>query len=153
KLDLARCGGSAGDRTSRAGQAWRVRGGRRCENNQVWRVEIGAIEQVEDFSAELQAQPLANFRIFQHREIPSAEPGTDIGVSAKIACKTAGGGRSDECVWIEPLVRVTQNNRAREIRIQKRSDGISRVAGVRRVVAQLRCERETRLNGDDAWKR
>ena len=54
ELHLARRGGRAGDCAGRAGSAGGIRGGGRREGDQVGRIEIGAVQQVEKFRAELQ---------------------------------------------------------------------------------------------------
>jgi hypothetical protein len=65
------------------------RGGR-GEDDSVGRVEIGPVERVEDFGAELQAQALANFGVLQDREFPGAQARADVRVPADIPIETAG---------------------------------------------------------------
>ena len=90
---------------------------------------------------------------FMHGEIPRREARADESVSAQIAAESAGRRRRDERVGIEPLRRFAENHGAGEIRIQKRAHGIPRVSGVRRVIAELRGEGKSILQGDDAVHR
>ena len=85
-----------------------IRGGGRRESDQVGRVEIGAVQQVEKFRAELQSQPFADSRVFQHGEIPGCQARTDESVAAEIAKEAAGGWRRDERVGIEPLAGISE---------------------------------------------
>ena len=81
------------------------------------------------------------------------QAGADISVAAEVAGETAGGGRGDEGGGIEPLARIAGDDLAREIGIEEWADGIACVAGVARVVAELRRDRESGLRGDDAGER
>ena len=118
--------------------------------NQIWRIEICAIQQIEDLNAKLHILGLVKARVFLERHIPRRETGPNIRVSSKIAKETATVWRSDECVGIEPLIGISQNHRAGKCRIHESADRISRVAVIRRVISQLRSERKTGLRRHDA---
>jgi hypothetical protein len=118
ELHLPRCGRSAVNGSGRAGDS------RGCEDNQVWRVEVGAIEQVEYFRAELQVEAFGDRSVFEHGEIPGSKTWPGVCVSSDIAVEAKRGWRPDECVRIEPLRRLAKNYRAREIRIQERWTGL-----------------------------
>ena len=96
ELDLAAAGGCRGDGAGGAGDAGRILGGRRSENDQVGRVEVGAVEEVEEFGAELQGEALAELGVFEGAEIPGGEAGADVGVATKIAGEAALGRRCDK---------------------------------------------------------
>ena len=152
KLHLA-CGGcGAGDGAGSAGEA-RARGGGRSEHDEVGRIEIGAIKEVEEFGAELEAHAFANRRVFQDGKIPGGQAGADVGVAADVAEETAGGWRADECIGIEPLTRLAEDDGAGECWIQEGTHRITSVAIVGGVVAQLWRERESGLRRDDAGER
>src|SRR5260370_39921821 len=140
ELDLARAGGGAGDGAGGAGEAGGIGGGGRSEDDEVGSVEIGAVEEIENFGAELQVEALADGGVFQHGKIPSGQGGTGVGVAANVAVEAAEGGRSDEGSGIEPPIGIAEDDRAGELGIQERTDGIAGVAIVGRVVAELRGE-------------
>src|SRR5260370_15012586 len=119
ELHLARGGGRAGNRARGARQAGRGK------HNKVRRVEIRAIQQVEDFRAKLQVQTLANRRVFQHGEIPSGESGTDIRVPADVAIEAAVRRGRQKFLWGKPLAGVSKNNRPLELWRQERPYRIS----------------------------
>src|SRR5260370_34015379 len=96
ELDLARAGGGAGDGAGGAGEAGGIGGGGRSEDDEVGSVEIGAVEEIEDFGAELQVEALADGGVFQHGKIPGGQGGADVRIAADVAVKAAGGGRSDK---------------------------------------------------------
>ena len=149
-MDLAAAGGGGGDGAGGARDAGRILGGRWREGDQVWRVEVGAIEQVEDFGAELESEAFAELRVFEDAEVPGGEAGTNVCVATEIAGEAAGGWRRDERGGIEPLARIAGDDFAGEIGIEEWANGIARVAGVAGVVAELRRDREAGLRGDDA---
>src|SRR5215472_3211129 len=149
ELHLTRSGGSAGDGSGRAGRLV-ARSGGRGEDNEVGGIEIGAVQKVKDFRAKLQSETLPQGDVFQHREIPGGQSRADVSVAADVSVEAAGRWRSDKRRGIEPLRRSAQNHGATEIWIQERAHGIAGVAIVRRVVAELRREGESRLGGEDA---
>ena len=128
-------------------------GGRRSKHDQVRRIEVRVVQQIENFRAKLQVQAFADFRILQHGEIPSSEPRSNIGVSSSITVKTDRCRRRDKRIGIEPLIGIASYHRAGEIGIEKWPDGISRVPAIRRVIAELRGERKSGLGGDNAGNR
>ena len=150
ELDLAavRGGGSYG--AGGAGDAGYVFCRRRSEDDEVGGVEIGAIEQVEKLGAELQGEAFAELGVLEDAEVPCGEVGADISVAAEISGEAAGGWRSDEGCGIEILVRIAGDDFAGEIGIEEGTHGVARVAGIRGVIAELRCDREAGLGGDDA---
>ena len=150
ELDLAGCGGGAGDGACGAGYAGGIGGGGRSEDDQVGGVEVGAVEQVENFGAELQGHAFADAGVFESGEIPGGQAGADVGVATQVAVEAAVGGRSEKGFGVEPLIGIAEDDGAVEIGIQEWAHRIARVAVVRRVVAELRRERETGLRGDDA---
>lgn len=106
ELHLTRRGGSAGDGTRRAG--WTVASGRgRSEDDEVRGIEIGAVQEVENFRAELQSKVFPKCDVLKDREIPSGKSRADVGVSADVSIEAAGRWRSDKRGGIEPLRRVT----------------------------------------------
>lgn len=153
ELNLARGCGCTGYGTRRARQSCRVgrSGGRK--RDEVRRVEIGPVQEVEEFRPELQAKAFANPGVLKGREIPSGESRTDIGVPPHIAVKSAVRGRRQKSVRIKPLVGIPKNDGPGEAWIEERSDRIASVAVVRWVVAKLRRKREPRLRCDDAGNR
>src|SRR3974390_1034123 len=71
ELELA-CGrGGAGDRTSGGARS----GGARRKDDEVGRVEIGAVQKIEEFGAELKTEALGQSRVFDDGEIPRGQPG------------------------------------------------------------------------------
>src|SRR5690242_9990224 len=68
KLNLAGGCGSAGDGSCSAGGFCAGTG--RREGDQIWRVEVGAVQQIENFCAELQSQALVQRRCFKRGEVP-----------------------------------------------------------------------------------
>src|SRR6266851_1769562 len=135
ELDLAGGGGGAGDGAGGAGEAGGIGGGGRSEDDEVGSVEIGAVEEIENFGAELQVEALADGGVFQHGKIPGGESGTDVGVAANVAVEAAEGGRGDEGAGIEPLIGIAEDDRAGEIGIDEGTNGISCVSVVGGVVA------------------
>ncbi len=119
---MAAAGGGGGDGAGGAGDAGWILGGGRSEGDQVGGVEVGAVEEIEDFGAELEGEALAEFGVFEDAEIPGGEAGADVGVAAEIAGETAGGWRSDECGGIEPLVGIAGDDFAGEIGIEEWAD-------------------------------
>ena len=89
---------------------------------------------------------------FSKEKSQVASPGP-IEASSDVSKEAAGGRRRDERGWIEPLARLSQHHTAFEVRIQERPHGISRVAGIRRVVTELRRKGKTRSGGDNAGER
>src|SRR5258706_12728654 len=68
ELDLARCGGRAGNHASR----WR--NARGSEDNGIGQVEIRAVEKVEYLRPKLKIQPLANVRDVKHGKVHRGQP-------------------------------------------------------------------------------
>ena len=130
ELDLAAAGGCRGDGAGGAGDAGRILGGRRSENDQVGRVEVGAVEEVEELGAELQGEALAELGVFEDAEIPGGEAGADVGVATKIAGEAALGRRCDKGRGIEILAGIAGDDFAGEIRIEERAHRVAGVAGV-----------------------
>ena len=137
ELHLPRSGGSAGDCSGRAGYA------RWSKDDQIGRIEIRAVQEVEDFRAELQTQAFTEGDVLQNGKVPGGETRADVRVSADVAVESAGGWGPYECIRIEPLAGLTEDHGAAETGIQERPYGISRVAIVRGVVTQLRSEWES----------
>jgi molybdopterin-binding protein len=73
KLHLPRRRACAGDRTRCARQSGRVGRGRWRKHNEIRRIEIRAVQQVENLRAKLHVQALAKSRVIQHRKIPGRE--------------------------------------------------------------------------------
>jgi hypothetical protein len=117
--------------------AGRIGGCGWSEHDQVWSVEIGSVQEIEDFGAKLKTEALRDSRVFQNREIPIYQARANERISAQITVKAAGGRRSDECRGIEPLIRSAQDNRADKIWTDEWPDRISGVAVVGWVVAEL----------------
>src|SRR6267143_401936 len=67
ELDLARCGGRAGNHASR----WR--NARGSEDNGIGQVEIRAVKKVEYLRPKLKIHTLAYPRVFQHGEVPRGQ--------------------------------------------------------------------------------
>src|ERR1700722_18770574 len=84
ELHLARRCGRAGDRARRARQSARVGCRWWREHDQVRRIEIRAIQQVENFRAELHIQALANPGVFQYRKIPGSQARSGVRVPANV---------------------------------------------------------------------
>jgi hypothetical protein len=147
---LASGGGGAGDGACCAGNAGWICGGWRRKDDEIGSVEICAVQQIEDFCAKLKIETLVDSRVFQDGEIPIYKAGTADRVSAQVAVKTNGGRGRDQSGRIEPFIGLTQHDWANEVGIHKRSDRISGVAVVRRVVAQLRSDGKSSLRGEDA---
>lgn len=129
ELHLARSRRSAGDGARRAG--WAIAGGRgRREDDEIGRVEIGAVQKVEDFRAELQSQAFPKRDLLQNGEIPSGESGADVSVTADVAIKAAGGWRCDKRGGIEPLAGLAEDYGAAERGIEEGTHGITCVTVV-----------------------
>src|SRR5438445_637449 len=104
KLNLSRSRGGAGHRPSRRRNNSSGAGGRtRRKGNEVRRVEISAIQQVEELCAKLEIDSFGQLRVLQSREIPGCQAGTNQRVSAQIAIKPAGAWRADEGISIEGI--------------------------------------------------
>src|ERR1700689_2531729 len=153
ELDLAVARGRGGDVAGGAGDAGRILGGRRRENDQVGRVGVGAVEEVEELGAELQGEALAELGVFEDAEIPGGEAGADVGVATEIAGEAALGRWCDKGRGIEILARIAGDDFAGEVGVEERAHRVAGVAGVGGVVAELRSDREAGLGGDDAGKR
>src|SRR5262249_32692463 len=136
-----------------SGNAGRIRQRGRGEGDEVRRVEIGAIQQIEELGAELDVEAFVDARVFEHGEIPGGETGADESVAAQVAVEADGRRRRDKGLGIEPLTGFSENHAAIEIRIDEGPHGIAVVVVVRWVVAQLGRKRKTRLSGDDAGYR
>src|ERR1700674_4192114 len=119
-------------------------------SNQVGGVEVGAVEEVEKFRPELEVQAFTNSRFLHRREIPGGQPRASVRVAPHISKESAVVGRRDECVGIEPLIRISEDHRARESRIQKCANRVACISVVRWVVTKLRSEGKSGLRGHDA---
>ena len=102
--------------------------------DEIGRVEIGAVKQIKNFRTELNPHSFVNVRFFQSREVPRGEPWANIRVPSDISKKAAVIRRCDKGIRIEPLVRISENHRPREHRIQKRANRIAGVSIIRWVV-------------------
>ena len=73
-------------------------GGRRREDDQVGRVEVGAVKQIEDFGAKLQGEAFAKLGVFEAAEVPGGEAGTAQVSRPRLPSKPllAGGARNAE---------------------------------------------------------
>src|SRR5690348_12478728 len=131
------CRGTGHRSAGRRDNAGSGGGGAGRKGDQIWRVEIGTIQQVEKFGAKLQIEPFGEPRVLESRKVPSCEAGTNQRVSAQIAIKTAAAWRTNKRFRIEPLAWIPQNYGARECGIHKRTDRISRVSIIGGVVAEL----------------
>ena len=87
---------------------------------------------------------------FDGREVPRCQTRTDKVVALSVAEEPAVRGGLQENVRIEPLRRRPENGIAGEVRIVERPHGITRVAIVRRVIAELRGEWKPALQREDA---
>src|SRR5580704_7229078 len=153
KLDLAATCRGRGNGAGGARDARWILGGRRREDDQVGRIEVGSVEQIEDFGAKLQREAFTKLRVFEDAEVPGAEAGTNISVAAEVAGESALGRRGDERCGIEILLGVAGDDFAGEIGIEEGAHGVAGIAGVRGVVAELRRDRESGLGSDDARER
>jgi hypothetical protein len=153
KLNLPRRRRRTCDRPRRLRQSARIRRRRRCKYNQVRRIKISSVQQIEKLRAKLQREPLADPRILQHRVVPCHQPRSTKRIPSQIPVKSARGWRPNKRRRIKPLRRVSRHNVSRKIRIHKRPYWISRVPIVRGVIAQLWRDRESRLCSNDARHR
>src|ERR1700680_188133 len=112
-------------------------------------VEIGGVQEIENLQAELQARSLGYVRILERGEIPRRQTRTRVAIPPHIAIETAVARRRNEGIGVEPLVRIPRRHRSRECGIEKRPDRIARITVVRRVVAELWRQRESRLHARD----
>src|SRR5262249_2433786 len=135
ELDLARRGGGAGDDAGCGAYAgWR-------EGYAVGRIEVGAIEKIEDFGAELQREAFSNTGVFERGEGPGAEAGADERIATKVAVEAGVGGGvggRKERIGIEPLAGLAKHNWSAEIWIDEWANRIAGIAIAGRVVAKLR---------------
>src|ERR1700686_3169478 len=97
ELDLARCGGRAGNHASR----WR--NARGSEDDGIGQVEIRAVKKVEYLRAKLKIQPLANVRVFQHGEVPRGQARPDQRVPSNVSVETEVGG---DVRWCKKCVGI-----------------------------------------------
>src|SRR5437870_4345452 len=88
--------------------------------------------------------------IFQDGQVPRCKTWANQRISPQIAVESAVVWRSDKRVRIEPLIRISEHDRACECRITERADRIARVAVIRRIVAKLWSEWKTGLCGHNA---
>ena len=80
ELNLPRRCGCAGDDTGSGGGD----PSGRCEYDQVWGIEISAIQGVEKLRPKLEIQFLRNLRVFEQREIKRSEPrANNVGAHVK----------------------------------------------------------------------
>ena len=154
ELNLAGAGGCGGDDSCRragddegslvGGAALAGPGG---EDDRVGRGEVGVVEDVEEFSAELGAEALADLGGFVQREVEIGETGADQGVAAQIAVGSVGG-RTEGCC-VEVLSGRAGIELAVEVGVEVGTDRIAGVAVAGGVVAELRREGEAGLDGRD----
>src|SRR5215470_5524699 len=123
------------------------------KHDQIRRVEIGAVQEIENLRAELKTEAFCDGGVLEHGKIPCGKSRAGDDVAAGVAVKTACRRRSNEGGGIKPLPGIAQHNGPSEVRIDEGANRIARVAIVGRVVAELRSERETCLEGDDAGER
>src|SRR5215469_6254772 len=64
ELHLAGCGGGVGDGAGGSGKS------RRCEDDQVRRVEVGAVEEVEELSPELKCEAFVDAGVLLPGKVP-----------------------------------------------------------------------------------
>jgi len=100
ELDLAGCGGGAGDGAGGSGDS------RGSEDDQIGRVEVGAVEDIEELSAELEGETFAEGGVLCAGEVPGGEAGATQSIAAEVAVEAAIGWRRQECGGIEPLGRL-----------------------------------------------
>jgi hypothetical protein len=106
-------------------------------DDQIRRIEVGAVQQIEHLEAQLQRALAAEVHVLERREIDRRQARSRERVAPDGAVEPAVARRRDECRWIEPLSPTAGHHGSGERRIQKRPHRIARVAIVRRVVAQL----------------
>src|SRR5262249_26457640 len=135
ELKLPGSGRRAGDHSGGGRNA----GGR--ERDGIRRVEIRPVQDVEELRAELQVQSFTYPGGLQKRQVQSRQPRTNQRVSAKVSVEPAVVRRREKGRRIEPLARFAQNDRTGKCRVYERTHRVSRVAIVRRVVAELRSKR------------
>src|SRR5580704_9758260 len=147
ELQLPRGCGRPGDYPrcwrERCCRRWFRRRGSVAEDNWIRRGEVGVVENVEVFCAELGAHPFVNRGVLHHREVEVGESGPVEGVAACIAeCPRIG---SSKRVRVKPLPDSLRVERAVKIRIDLWTGRVAGVAVACRVVTQLRREREPAL--------
>lgn len=87
ELHLPGSGRSTGDGASRSrNSSWR-------KYDQIWSIEVGTIEQIEEFSSKLERQPLSDCGVFERREVPGPQPWAVESISTQIAPESAVGWR------------------------------------------------------------
>lgn len=124
ELHLSRGGRGAGDGSGSAGDSGWGKG------DQTWRVEVGPVENVKEFGAELQAQALMQGGVLNGGEVPCGETGADKVVARGVAPEPAVGRRLQEEHGAVPLRRRSDDGVAIEIRVGKGTDRVPRVAVV-----------------------
>lgn len=97
ELDLARRGGSSGD--DAGGGRGRAGGG--GVDDGIGRIEIGVIEEIEDFGAELERETFRDGKFAGDGEVGFDKAGALQGVAADVA--VGAGQRLDEGIGIEEL--------------------------------------------------
>ena len=69
-----------------------------------WRSEVGPVQQVEHFNAELGANPLGDFCVLEHRKVNIGVARSVVGIAAR--CAGERTGRSiDEGAGVEPICK------------------------------------------------
>src|SRR5712692_11436456 len=124
ELDLARCGGRAGN------HAGRWRNARGSEDHGIGLVEIRPVEKVEYLRAKLKIQTLTNPRVLQHGEIPRGQTRPDQGVSPNVSIESAICRLVRRCqkrIGVKPLVWIAKDHGPRKSGIRERAHGISSV--------------------------
>ena len=106
------------------------------------------VEEVEDFTSELQAEAFGYEEFFCGGDVGLDDRGPGQSVAADVS--VGARQRLNESGRIEILIGIAADELSCEIGIDRRSDGIARVAIVRRVVGKLRSERQTGLESFDS---
>src|SRR5262249_14416373 len=129
----------------RRGRRFAGRGGK---HHRIRSIEIGVIQQVEEFGSQSQIHPLVQHPPLGERYIGGHQRGAAQDGSPCVAIGPRQ--RLEERVRIEILAHPTLDHGPRKVLVERRPHGIPRVAVVGRVVGKLRGERQTRLHGFDS---
>ena len=83
-------------------------------SDEIRSIEIGAVQEVEDLQPELNVLAFMQACIFQDGQVPRCKTWANQRISPKIAVESAVIWRSDKRVGIEPLIRISEHDRACE---------------------------------------
>src|SRR5208282_2543287 len=119
KVHLPRGRGGAGDRSRRSRQPG---GGK---DNEIGRVEIGPVQQVEDLRTKLQGNALTQVRVLNGGKVPGRQAGAVQVVPRGVAEESTVGWRLKKSSGGEPLRGRADNRVAGEIWIGELPDGIT----------------------------